>query len=201
MGLKIEYGLGQTPLPEELKLGLKIKTITTRSELDRYEQRNIIQALRWLAPSKIQAETLLSASFLNQLHTKMYGDVWAWAGTYRTFETNIGVPYYRIGTELKQLLDDVLYWYHHQTYEPAELALRCKHRLVSIHCYPNGNGRHSRLVADLVMEKLYSLAYFPWGNSKLVADDEIRKTYIKALQHADQGEMGPLMSFAQWSDL
>ena len=127
----------------------------------------------------------------------MYGDVWKWAGSFRKSEKNIGIKSYSIAVELKKLLDDALYWLENKTYSNEEIAIRFKHRIVSIHCFPNGNGRHSRLIADLIMTKLFNKSYFTWGNSNLIKANEVRKTYIKALQEADNQNYKPLMAFAK----
>ncbi len=197
MGLKLVYKDGQTPLTDEDKKGILIDTITTQGELDEFEQNNIAKAILWTIGKNVSMERLLTEEYLVQLHKKMFGEIWKWAGDYRTTETNIGVPSYMVGIELKKLLDDAKYWIENEVYEPIELAIRFKHSLVSIHCFPNGNGRHSRLMADLIMEKLYDAKYFSWGGSNLTKADELRKQYISALKQADNGNMKDLISFAQ----
>lgn len=197
MGLKLEYKDGQTPLSEDDKNGLLIDTITTQGELDEFEQKNVIKGIEWTYGKNISIEKLLSEEYLVQLHKKMYGEVWKWAGNLRRTETNIGVQPHMIGIELRQLLDDVKYWTENKVYRPIEIALRFKHRLVSIHCFPNGNGRHSRLMADLIMEKLYNESFFNWGGSGLVKADELRNRYISALREADNGNLEDLIGFAQ----
>lgn len=127
----------------------------------------------------------------------MYGDVWKWAGNFRNSEKNIGIKSYMVTVALKQLLDDALFWYQNNTYPQDEMAIRFKHRLVSIHCFPNGNGRHSRLIADLIVTKLYNANYFTWGRSNLVQANETRTNYIKALRLADNQEYSALIEFAK----
>ena len=197
MGLKLEYKDGQTPLAEESKRGLLIDTITTQGELDEFEQKNITKAIQWTIGKNISSKKLISEEYLIQLHKKMYGEVWRWAGDFRSSETNIGVPAHTIGRELRQLLDDAKYWVDNKVYQPQELALRFKHKLVSIHCFPNGNGRHSRLMADLIREKIYDGDYFSWGGSKLIKADKLRKQYIASLKQADKGNIEDLIIFAQ----
>ena len=160
MGLKIEYIDGQTPLNDEEKNGLRIPSITTREELDEFEQLNIEKAIQWTFGKKIKTEQLFSEKFIKDLHKRMYGDVWKWAGTFRNSEKNIGIKSYLIAIELKQLLDDAIFWKENNTYNSEELAIRFKYRLVSIHFFANGNGRHSRLMADLIMEKIYNSKFF-----------------------------------------
>lgn len=197
MGLNINYIEGQTPLSEDEQEGLKIPSITTREELDEFEQLNIEKAIQWTFGKKLKAEQLFSEKFIKDLHKRMYGDIWKWAGTFRTSEKNIGIKSYLIGIELKQLLDDAAYWTQNKTYNSQEIAIRFKHRLVSIHCFANGNGRHSRLMADLIMEKLYNEKFFSWGSNNLVKATETRTAYIKAVKKADQQDLLPLIAFAK----
>ncbi len=197
MGLNIQYIDGQTPLTEEEQEGLKIPSITTREELDEFEQLNIEKAIQWTFGKKLKAEQLFTEKYIKELHKRMYGEVWKWAGTFRTSEKNIGCKSYLVSSELKQLLDDALFWYANETYIAEEIAIRFKHRLVSIHCFANGNGRHSRLMADLIMEKLYKNTFFSWGSTNLVKATETRSNYIKAVKKADQHEMLPLIAFAK----
>ncbi|AMO21306.1 mobile mystery protein B [Flavobacterium columnare] len=197
MGLTIDYINGQTPLSEEEMEGLKIPSITTRKELDEFEQLNIEKAIEWTLRAKLKPEQLFSEKFIKDLHKKMYGDVWKWAGNFRNSEKNIGIKSYMVTVALKQLLDDALFWFQNNTYPQDEMAIRFKHRLVSIHCFPNGNGRHSRLIADLIVTKLYNANYFTWGKSNLVQANETRTNYIKALREADNQNFTPLIVFAK----
>ena len=197
MGLKIEYISGQTPLSEEEMEGLKIPSVSTRGELDELEQLNIEKAIQWTLRLKINPVGLFSEKFITDLHKKMYNDVWKWAGSFRKSEKNIGIKYYLLSTELKQLLDDALYWYNNKTYSNEEIAIRFKHRIVCIHCFPNGNGRHSRLMADLIVTKLFNENYFTWGSNNLINANENREKYIKALKEADNQNHFPLMEFAR----
>jgi len=197
MGLNIEYIDGQTPLNEEELDGLLIPSITTREELDEFEQLNIEKAIQWTFGKKWKAEQLFSEKFIKDLHKRMYGEVWKWAGAFRESEKNLGIKSYLIPAELKVLLDDALFWVENDTYSPDELAIRFKHRLVSIHCFSNGNGRHSRLMADLIMEKLFNATFFSWGSINLVKVTDARKAYIKAIKMADKQDLQPLMVFAK----
>jgi len=197
MGLAINYIDGQTPLSEEEKDGLKIPSITTREELDEFEQLNVEKAIQWTFGKKIKAEELLSEKFIKDLHKRMYGEVWKWAGSFRNSEKNIGIKSYLIPVQLKQLLDDAQFWFQNNTFPPVEIAIRFKHELVSIHCFPNGNGRHSRLMADLIMEKLFGEQFLSWGSSNLVNVTDKRKDYISALKLADKRQIEPLISFAK----
>jgi Fic-DOC domain mobile mystery protein B len=197
MGLNSDYIYGQTPLNEEEQNGLLIPSITTREELDEFEQLNIEKAIQWTFGKKWKAEQLFSEKFVKDLHKRMYGEVWKWAGAFRESEKNLGIKSYLIPTELKVLLDDAIFWVQNDTYSPDELAIRFKHRLVSIHCFSNGNGRHSRLMADLIMEKLFNATFFSWGSSNLVKATDTRKAYIKAVKMADKQDLQPLIVFAK----
>jgi len=197
MGLKLEYKEGQTPLSEEDRRGLLIPSITTQRELNELEQKNISNAIKWTIVRKVSLDKLLTETYLMQLHKRMFGEVWKWAGELRTKETNIGIEPHRIPLELRKLLEDTRYWIEHKVYKPVGIAIRFKHSLVSIHCFPNGNGRHSRLMADLIMEQVYNKRYFSWGGSNLVKANVLRKKYIAALRKADNGDFKDLMKFAE----
>ena len=197
MGLEFDYKDGQTPLDEEEKEGLKIKSITTQGELDEFEQLNIEKAVEWTIHTKLKPENILTEKFIKDLHKKMYGDVWKWAGEFRRTEKNIGITWTKIGIDLKNLLDDAKYWVENKTYSPEEFAIRFKHRIVSIHCFQNGNGRHSRIMADIIMESIFGKEIFTWHQSNMVKADEIRKEYINALRKADNGNITPLIEFAK----
>ena len=184
---------GGTELTEEEREGLIPSYITLRSELNEAEQANILDAEEWAFARK---RDLLEEGFLNNLHKRMYGNVWRWAGRYRTSGKNIGIDAYRIPTELRQLLDDCRYWIENGTYEPDEIAVRFHHRIVSIHCYPNGNGRHARLAADLLLKSM-GQERFSWGGENLIDVGETRERYIAALQAADEHDIGPLLEFVR----
>lgn len=197
MGLELHYSDGQTPLDEEEKEGLKIKSITTQGELDQFEQLNIESAIEWIIRSNLKAENILTEKLIKDLHKKMFGDVWKWAGQFRKTDKNIGVKWTRIGIELKNLMDDTIYWIDNNTYVPVEIAIRFKHRIVAIHCFPNGNGRHSRLMADVIIESIFGKEVFSWQTSNMIKADKTRKEYIAALRQADIGNIIPLIEFAE----
>ena len=197
MGIDFAYEEGQTPLDEEEKEGLLISTITTREELDEFEQLNIQKAIEWTLRRRFKKEKILTEDFIKDLHKRMFGDVWRWAGTFRNSNKNIGIDRFQIGTEFRKLLDDTKYWIEYQIYEPDEIAIRFKHRIVSIHCFANGNGRHSRLMADLLIDQVFSLPVYSWGSSNLVKADKIRAAYLAAIKQADIGNMKPLIAFSR----
>lgn len=181
-----------TPLTAEEKNGLKLKWITLRSELNEAEARNIAQAQIWLASNK--KKDVCSDTFLRNLHKKMFCDVWIWAGEYRITERNIGVAPYQIPMKLMQLFDDLNFWIDNKTYSNHEIAVRLHHKLVQIHPFPNGNGRVSRLMADLVLRKLEGKTLY-WGDTNLVDVSEVRRKYIDALRKADAGDYTDLLNF------
>ena len=197
MGIDFAYDEGQTPLDEEEKEGLLISTITTRGELDEFEQLNIEKAVEWTLRRKFKKENILTEEFIKGLHKRMLGEVWRWAGTFRNSNKNIGIDRLQIGIELKKLLDDTKYWIEHQSYEADEIAIRFKHRIVSIHCFANGNGRHSRLIADIIISHLFSMSVYSWDSSNLVKPDEVRKNYLTAIRAADKGNIKLLLAFAR----
>ena len=197
MGIDFEYEEGQTPLDEEEKEGLLIGTITTGMELDEFEQLNIQKAVEWTIARKFKPQVILTEQFVRELHQKMFNDTWAWAGKFRSSNKNIGVDRFNISGELKNLLDDVKFWIRNETYHPSEIAVRFKHRIVSIHCFANGNGRHSRLIADVVIEHIFDQPVYSWGGSNLIKAGDARKAYLSAIKKADQGNVQPLIQFAR----
>ncbi len=197
MGLDLKYIDGQTPLDEEEKDGLLIPTIATRGELDEFEQQNIEKAIQWTMMRSFKPEMIFTENFIRNIHKRMYEKVWAWAGDFRKTNKNIGVDKWQIPIELKYLLDDARYWYENDIYPPDEVAIRFKHRIVSIHCFSNGNGRHSRLMADIIIEKIYKLPVFSWGAASLSNENHARASYLKAVKNADNGDYNLLLAFAR----
>ncbi len=182
-----------TPLTPEEREGLIPSYITLRHELNEAEQINIGKALRW---ADSRRRDILDRNFLSELHQRMFGDVWCWAGQYRTTPRNTGVEAYRIVTEVQLAIDDARFWVDHATYPPDEIAVRFSHRLVYVHPFPNGNGRFSRLVGDLLARQL-GQPPFTWGRANLVNAGETRARYVEALQAADNHDIGPLLLFAR----
>ena len=197
MGLNIDYIEGQTPIDEEEKNGIRIKSITTRAELDEFEQLNIEKAIQWTFGKKWTVLQILTEDFIKQLHYKMFSDVWSWAGEYRKTNKNIGVPYFQIQMSIKQLLDDSMFWHINNTYQDDEFALRFKHRIVSIHCFANGNGRHSRLMADIIINQIFKKQIFTWSMNNLSKVSTERTNYLTAVKAADIGDYSKLISFAR----
>lgn len=190
----VDYPDGATPLdPDELD-GLKFKHVSTRGELDQLEQAGITEGLKWL--DKQKNPDVLSEAFVLELHKRLFGSVWKWAGTFRRTEKNIGVDPIQVAIQLRQLLDDAKYWVEHGTYTPKELAARFHHKLVFIHPFPNGNGRHARIMADAVLTKLFNEPAIDWaGGYRLEAMNERRDQYIAALRAADGHDISALLEF------
>lgn len=182
-----------TPLAPDERRQLIPTYITTRAQLNEAEQIGISEADAWAFARR---RDVLSETFLPGLHRRMFGKVWRWAGTFRSTERNIGVDACRIGIELRTLLDDVRYWIEGQTYAPDEIAVRFHHRLVWIHPFANGNGRHARIAADLLAIAL-GRPRFAWGSASLVEAATTRAQYVAALKAADAHDIAPLLAFAR----
>jgi Fic-DOC domain mobile mystery protein B len=197
MGLIIEYIEGQTPLDEEEKEGLLIPTISTRGELNEFEQANIQQAIEWTMRTRFTTEEILTEDFLFLVHRKMFGEVWKWAGKMRKTNKNIGVDKHFISVEVRKLIDDCIYWIANQTYSHDEIAIRFSHRIVKIHLFPNGNGRHSRLIADIMISNIFKKPVFTWGRSDLSKKNTMRKAYLEAIHLADNEIYKSLIEFAR----
>ena len=153
--------------------------------------RDILQGREWALENRTSANEMISDEYVRKLHLKMFDQTWKWAGKYRHTEKNIGVPFHQIRERLVALFGDVGYWIEHATLPPDEIAIRFHHRLVQIHPFPNGNGRHARLIADLFVKKL-GLPPFTWGSTDLVKRSEARDKYLSAIRAADGGDIQPL---------
>lgn len=193
--IEFNYPEGATPLDSNEMEGLLLTHITTRIELDRWEQDNINEALAWVAQRK--PKDILNESFMRQLHKRMFSNVWKWAGNLRQTDKNIGASWYNIPAELKQLCDDTEYWIKNKLFTDDEIAARFHHRLVSIHLFANGNGRHARLMADILLENVLNKAPFTWGSANLIIAGLDRKKYIESLVAADRGDYKPLLDFVR----
>ncbi len=190
-----DYPEGATPIDEDEKQGLLIDHISTREELNEWEQRNITDAYSWL--DRTRRKDFLSEEFIRKLHEEMLGKVWAWAGEYRRTDKNIGVDWTQISVRFRELLNDVRYWIDNETYSPDEIATRFHHRLVQIHLFPNGNGRHARVMTDVLLEKVLKRESFSWGSGNLIEEGDVRATYIQALRSADGHDYQPLIDFVR----
>ena len=189
----VPLGDGHTGLSEEDRLGLIPTYIATRGELFEAEQRNIAQALLRRPPP---TATLLDDAYLRRLHRTMFEQVWKWAGRYRVRETNIGIAPDQISSEMRNLIEDTKAWIEHDDYGPDEIAARFHHRLVRIHAFPNGNGRHGRITADYLVAALDGEP-FSWGAQLGGDTDGLRAFYLDALRRADDGEIEQLLAFTR----
>lgn len=179
-----------TPISAD-ELDALIPAIVTKEELDAFEANNIRKALNWADGNTRLRRSLLSDTSLRELHQRMFGETWRWAGQYRKTEKNIGIEPFRVSSEVRNLVEDVKCWLEFSSdspadssYSPAEITARFHHRLVSIHPFPNGNGRHARLATDLLCQA----QGWPLPNWN-------RGGYIEALQRADVGDFGPIIEF------
>ncbi|MGO8765229.1 MAG: mobile mystery protein B [Limisphaerales bacterium] len=184
-----------TPIAVE-ELDALIPNLSSQEELNEWERENILEAEKWCFGRALKTENPCSEEFIRKLHKRMFGRTWKWAGKYRITEKNIGVPAFKIREMLKALLDDAQYWLENKTYGFDEMAVRFHYRLVSIHPFPNGNGRHARLMADILVVR-NGLPRFTWGRRDLVSPGGVRAQYIEALKQADQGNLKPLIEFAR----
>lgn len=171
--------------------------ITTRRELNEWESRNIQAAVVWALSRR--RSTILSARFAKQLHRRMFDRTWEWAGEYRRTGKNIGVPWEQIPVEVHKLFEDVAFWLEGSPWSIRETAVRLHHRMVQIHPFVNGNGRHARLLADVLLFN-HEMARIDWGGSKLDTPGDMRPTYLHALRTADRGDYGPLLRYAGVTD-
>ncbi|MBK8458605.1 MAG: mobile mystery protein B [Phyllobacteriaceae bacterium] len=186
-----------TLLTPEEKDGLLQSWITHRRDLNEAEEANIAKGAVWARRTRSRSPAaLLDEAFVRALHKRLFGDVWRWAGTYRKTGRNIGVDAYRVPAELANLLDDARFWIAHRTFPADEIAIRLHHRLAAIHPFPNGNGRHARMMADLLIERL-GWKPFSWGGGRLSDVGELRAAYVAALKAADDHDIGPLLAFAR----
>ena len=193
---------GATPIDPDDARGLIPTWVATREDLNSAEQENIAKAIAWASsrsgPKSVNA--LMTENMIRRLHRHMFGDVWKWAGSYRQHDTNMGAPWPYVPTQVRDLLEDVLIQTSDRTNMPwaaDELAVRFHHRLVSIHPFPNGNGRHARLSADLLVQ-LLGEPVFSWGARDLGEAGAARAAYLDALRRADREfDYATLLAFAR----
>lgn len=193
--MDLENPEGTTPIDPDEAEGLLLTHITTRGELDRWEQDNIAEAMLWL--EKTKPKNILNEDFVRNLHRRMFGNVWKWAGQFRKSDKNIGGPWWRVSTDLKNLCEDARFWTDLRKEPPDEIAVRYHHRLVLIHPFPNGNGRHARLMTDLLLENILDQPRFTWGSTDLSKASGPRERYIAALHAADELNYQLLLEFVR----
>ena len=195
MALDLDEQEGQTPLDPDERAGLIPRHIETKGALNDWEQENILQATKWLLRGKIPE--VLSEGFCRDLHLRMFKKTWRWAGTFRTSDKNIGCDWTLVAVKLNQLLGNAKYWVEHETFPPDEIAARFHHALVWIHPFPNGNGRHSRMMADALLKQL-GQKVFSWGSGgNLVSAGGMRARYLCALRAADKNDFRELLAFVR----
>ena len=194
--MEFQYAAGATPLDPDEAAGLVPSHITTQADLNAWEQANILQAVRWVARQK--KRDLLTEGFVRDLHRRMFDQTWKWAGTFRQSNKNIGVDWTQVAVKLRNLLDNTRFQIDHKVFEPDELVVRFHHQLVWVHAFPNGNGRHARLMADVLAQQL-GRPRMTWGGAdvELVSMGTVRDRYLRALREADQGQWSALIAFAR----
>lgn len=192
--MDFHYAPGATPLDPNEAAGLIPRHIVTQGEINAWEQTNILEGAQWALKQK--KRELLDEAFVRELHRRMFGKTWKWAGSFRQSDKNIGIDWRQISVQLRNLLDDIKAQIAGQAYPADELALRFHHRLVSIHPFANGNGRHARLMADLLIMQLGQPA-FTWGGESLISASDTRKAYLDALRAADGRDYRLLLTFAR----
>lgn len=190
------YPIGSTPLELDEIEKLIPKHIKLQSELNEWEQLNILQANLWLKRQKTDLMKFTTIKFFKSLHKKMFDKTWRWAGEFRKTDKNIGIDWLQISVSLKMLFDDLIYQINHKTYTTDEIAVRFHHKLVYIHAFVNGNGRHARVATDFLL-MILGQDIFSWGRNDLVFQNEARNKYIKALQVADKGDYKLLLNFVR----
>jgi Fic-DOC domain mobile mystery protein B len=187
---------GSTPLSPGEQDDL-IPDLSTKEELNEWERQNIVGAYAWAFERRnIRRSDPLTEPYVRELHRRMFDQTWKWAGAYRSTEKNIGIEHYQVREALATLLGDARYWLEHQTFPPDEVAVRFHHRLVWIHPFANGNGRHARIMADILVER-QGRPVFTWGGAGIVPPGEFRSRYIQALRAADAGDLRPILKFAR----
>lgn len=193
---------GTTPIePQDLD-GLIPAFVATRADLNQVEYENIAKALPWaIRQARVGGvHRLLEYDLVFELHRRMFGDVWTWAGSQRRRETNIGVSPHQIPMALRQALDGARYWHEHDAHPVDHRAARIHHRLVVVHPFPNGNGRCTRLIADLYLRSVGSPP-FSWAAGRLdggaEARRDVRRAYIAALDAAPFDDYEALVAFAR----
>jgi Fic-DOC domain mobile mystery protein B len=190
-----------TPLTDAERMGLRLPALT-RADLNRAEADNISRAMTWLFLSqrRLRPELVTRETWLRDLHRRMYHQVWTWAGQYRTTDRNLGVPYWQVRMDMRNLEADVQAWLADTSatrFGNDECAIRLGYRLVVIHPFPNGNGRWSRLASDALIVALGG-SRFTWGGASLTDAGQLRRTYISSLHTADAtGDLSPLTAFAR----
>ena len=187
-----------TPLAPDERDELIPATLATRADLNEWERENILGARKWaLATRQLRRHDPLTEDYLRRLHRKMFDHTWRWAGRFRTTERNLGLPVHQLVPAVRDLLDDARHWLTHETYDADEIAVRVHHRLVVVHPWPNGNGRHARLLADVLIARA-GRPPFGWGREMdLTMPGRARREYLGALRATDANGYAPIVAFAR----
>lgn len=194
----IENPEGATPLSPDDMLGLKHKHVDTREQLNELEAANILQGQIWASTlKKPTLDSIFDRAFVTNLHKALFGDVWEWAGIFRQRQLNIGIDPKNIPVDLHNFLEDAKCWVEFKHYDNLELSARIQHRLVQIHPFVNGNGRHSRIFTDIVRVYLLGEKPMKWAYAKLEDLTEERSSYITGLRKADEGDFSVFIKYLQ----
>jgi Fic-DOC domain mobile mystery protein B len=194
--LKIIYIEGQNHLSEEDIAGLKLTDLTNYSDIKLAEEKGVAKTTAWVEKNYFKSERIFTEAFIKEIHKRMLGEVWHWAGKYRLANKNLGVDKLKISSELKQLMSNTKFWIEDESYTMDEIALRFAHRLMQIQAFPDGNARHAKIMANVILEHLLNSEIFTWGES--IADPiKNREKFLDALKKADKGKMDELMKFAR----
>ena len=165
----------------------------TLKEIYKFEANNTRKAtLKYLLDKPTKKIAPFTYEWFLQLHVEMFGDLWDWAGKVRTVELSIGIKAYMVAMELKKLVDDLEYWDKNKTFDIVEIASKLHHRAVQIHPFKNGNGRGSRMLANIYL-KQNELEPTKWNEDLLSKDNLHRDDYISALKLADNGDYSVLI--------
>lgn len=182
---------GQTPL-DDLS-GLRQKHLRTTADLNAAEAENIRKAaIKYLAAPPSRRAAKFDLPWTLRLHKEMFGNVWAWAGTLRRHETNIGSLPHRIEVDLQSLIDDLHAW-DSSPMPLVEQSARLHHGAVRIHPFPNGNGRWSRMLANIWL-RLHGAQPILWPETTIGAASTIRDAYLEAVRAADRNDLSKLIS-------
>ena len=185
--------IGATYSDDTSGLKLDVSKQYTIQEIYFFEAKNITKAtLKYLSKTPNKKIAPFTFEWFLKLHSEMFGDVWAWAGKLRQVELSIGVRAYLVSTELKNLVDDLEFWDKNKTFSVVEIASRLHHRAVQIHPFKNGNGRWSRMLANIYL-KQNGLNPTKWNENLLSKENPHRDDYIQALKKADNGDYSKLI--------
>ncbi len=193
--MQFEYAPGATPIDPDEAQGPIPKHIKTQAELNAWEELNIVEGADWIGRQKIIRK--LDEGLIRELHSRMFNQTWLWAGTFRKSDKSIGIDWTQIAVALKNLLDNTVYQIENKVMPIDEIVVSFHHKPVLIHAFPNGNGRHARLIADALIVSLGGERFSWGGNTSIATPGLTRQNYLSALRAADKGDIAPLMIFAR----